>query len=110
MTKTVKNRLKCLENASASIDREIMRLIASGAYYDELSEDLKERYINYRYSGTDREAVESVTIMCCGSLHFPISHRPEPMSEEQAQKHIKEVAQEIERQLFTSEVKNNEEH
>ena len=94
MNKTVRNRLKRLEDASEENNTEIIRLIKSGAFYDEISDIQKEEYCAYH--GFDRQAFEDVNGWMLKTMHFKLELKPPKMTPEEERKHVAEVAKEIE--------------
>ena len=94
MNKTVRNRLERLENASEGNYTEIIRLIKSGAFYDDLTDDQKELYCLYR--GYDRQAIEELFMIMHETMHIQLELKPPKMTPEEERKHVVEVAKEIE--------------
>lgn len=94
MDKTVRNRLKRLEDASEGNYTEIIQLIKSGAFYDELTDDQKDMYCQYR--DFDRQAFEDVSTVMLETMHIMLEIKPPKMTPEEERKHVAEVAKEIE--------------
>lgn len=105
MNKTVRNRLKRLEDASEENNTEIIRLIKSGAFYDELTDEQKEAYC--RYWNFTRQSYEEVTLLLVHTLHEPLEKKFVPKSSEEERQHIKEVSEEIEK-LIAEKYSQNE--
>ena len=60
--------MKRLEDAAAiSLYPDVVPLIKDGAYYDQLTDDQKYRYVQYRY-GVSRKAFEDVELLCFFSV------------------------------------------
>lgn len=106
MSQSLRNRLRRLAVTSECEYLEIVKLIKQGAFYDDLTDELKDLYCRYR--GFDREAMESVNRMvaeCEGMnpdtyLHFRLERKPKPMNDEQTRIQVSEIVQEIEEQLL----------
>ena len=94
MNKAVRNRLKRLEDASEGNHAEIIQLIKSGAFYDEITDAQKVEYCAYH--GFDRQAFEEVNEWMLETMHFKLELKPPKMTPEEERKHIAEVAKEIE--------------
>lgn len=97
MKQSISNRLKQLENAPENNDYEIIRLIKSGLSYDKLTDEQKTAYCHYH--GFDREAFEEVNRMVLDTTDVELQLKPPPMTPEEERKHLKEVAEEIERYM-----------
>ena len=97
MDKTVRNRLKRLEDASEGKYAEIIQLIKSGAFYDEISDIQKEGYCAYH--GFDRQTFEDVSTVMLETMHFKLELKPPKMTPEEERKHVAEVSKEIEAYL-----------
>ncbi len=83
------NRLKKLEGISENTSLEILKLIKSGAYYDELTDNQRDDYC--RYLNTDRCSFEEVHLMVIQTLHVKLEDRPKPPTSEELKQRIEEV-------------------
>ena len=113
---TVTYRLKRLESSQGTPDSftDVLELISQGAYYDELTEEQKERYYSYHYEPMEptrdnikafedlRRTIDEMESIARGKheknpnvLHFKLSVKEEPWS----QADIERVIQEIESEL-----------
>lgn len=114
----VNARLKRLEatNKGISLYPDILQLIKNGTYYDQLTDDQKSRYVQYRY-GISRKTYEDLELMVnfegapydflhtaediaeSGVFHFLLEYVPRPVTEEEFEKN----RQEIEAYLYEQE-------
>jgi len=85
----IENRLKKLEGVRDDISIEILQLIKSGAFYDELTIEQKDDYC--RYLNTDRITFEEVHLFVLESLHVRLEERPKPPTPEEMKQRIEEV-------------------
>ena len=99
MNDRVKRRLKRLEDVSEENNTEIICLIKSGAFYDEINDVQKDEYCKYRE--VDREAFEDVLFWVLETMHVKLELKPPKMTPEEERKHVAEVAKEIEAYLNT---------
>lgn len=88
---SIKTRIKKAQaNAHAGEDLgRIAELLNRGAFYDELTDEEKNIYC--AYYGADRQALEEVTSVVMGSLHFKLEHKPKPPTETQFRERVQEV-------------------
>ena len=86
----VDNRLKKLEKERTTEYNEVISLIKKGAYYDDVSDDVKELYCEYK--GTTREVLETIEEMVAGNLHFQMELNP---TREPTSKELQQIAEEI---------------
>ena len=100
MSQTLKNRLRRLEKNLPEDYSEIIRLIKQGAFYDDLSEEQKDLYCQYKEC--NREAMETVRKMVLetegkedpeGYLHFKLSYKEKEPTPEEFERTRKEVEQ-----------------
>ena len=89
MRSNIEKRLRTLENAPKGCAPEIMRKIAQGAYYDELSDIEKAQYC--QYYGTPREVSAEMLIMFFDTLHVTLERKPKPPTPEEHARRIKEI-------------------
>lgn len=96
----VKATLKRLESKQAQTGKfsGILRLIREGKRYDELTDDQKERY--WEYHNLDREAAEEVYQAVGIPLTFELNFKPRRMTPDEERKHLKTIADEIEKDFF----------
>lgn len=94
MTRKFDARLKAAERKAAAVSRfaPVRAAIRNRVYYDELPEDLRALYCEYR--GVDRTTLESVTLTALGGLHFILREIEKPAPEE-----MKTIAAEVERMV-----------
>ena len=92
MTRKFDARLKAAEQRTAAVSKfaPVRVAIRNRVFYDELPEDLRALYCEYR--GVDRTTLESVTLTATGSLHCVLCDNKTPTPEE-LQKIIVEVQQ-----------------
>lgn len=106
----VKTRLKQLEDAAGKISLypDVVKLIKNGAYYDQLSDDQKDRYVQYRY-GISRKSYEDMTLLFhftdapygflhtaediaeSGVFHFQLDYVPRPPTPEEFEQNRREI-------------------
>ena len=80
---SIKARLKRLEDAAGSISLypDVVQLIKNGVYYDQLTDDQKDRYVQYRY-GVSRKAFEDVELLCFfNAAPYDFLHTAEDLQE-----------------------------
>lgn len=87
----IEARLARLEKAHSKNNySDVLALIRQGVFYDELTEEQRQRYAEYR--GTTMECIETVETAVCGCLHFLIEQKPTPGN-------IEEISAETEKRL-----------
>ncbi|WP_026659120.1 hypothetical protein [Butyrivibrio sp. AC2005] len=93
MSKSLRRRLQALrmDLGSAEDVGAILKLIDSGAYYDELTEEEKDAYC--RYLGSKRDGYEELYCYVNGDLHFKLEYRQKPASQSEFLKNVKEVSE-----------------
>lgn len=109
MSQSLRNRLRRLEKSLPEDYPEIIQLIKQGAFYDEISDDMKDLYCLYR--GFDREAMESVRMIIAETegfdtetvLHFQLERNPKPMTPEEEREHTARIAAEVEKLVLDAE-------
>ena len=97
MKQSIVKRVSLLEDTDNQIDYETIRLIESGKTYGQLTDEQKTAYC--RYHGFDREAFEEVNLMVLATTDVSLELKSPPMTPEEERKHLKEVAEEIERYM-----------
>lgn len=75
--------------AGGNLER-IAALLDRGAYYDELTDEEKIAYCEYR--DTERDALEKINSLFLGTLHFQLEKRPKPPTREER----RQIAEEVE--------------
>ena len=92
---SIKNRIRKAQTKTHAGDSLgiVAKAIWRKAYYDELTEEEKDAYCNYR--GYDRKAMEDVETMIKGNLHFVITKKPKPPTQKELQERIEEVQEYI---------------
>lgn len=89
----IKNRIKKASVAS-KVGRSleiVADAINRDAFYDELTEEEKEAYCEYR--NCEREVLEKVENAINGNLHFRIEKKMKPPTEKELRERITEVEQ-----------------
>ena len=86
----IRRRIKHLEAKTKPQFAEVLEWIRVGRFYDELTDQEKDRYCEYR--GHDREAMEEIEMMVTGDIHFLLERKPIPPTKAQMQ----QIRQEIE--------------
>lgn len=97
--RSLENRLKRLESVIDNNDIGIQRKIYKGAYYDELTDDEKDRYLRYINFQGGRDVFEDIHLLFFDTLHNKLADRPPKMTPEEERRHIAEVSKEIEAYL-----------
>lgn len=105
MKDRLRNRLNRLENGSEYKFSEILCLIKSGAFYDELTDEQKQAYSEY--IGVDREGLEGCEIAMSDflgrneaeALHFKLEFKKPPPTREE----LNQLIQEVEEYLKTGD-------
>ena len=95
MTKKFDARLKAAEQKAASASRfaPVHAAIRKHLFFDELPEDLCDRYCEF--VGIDRSVMEHIMLTVAGDLHFILREFEKPTPQE-LQKIIAEVEQMVE--------------
>lgn len=78
-------RLDRLQAKRCQEETRIIKLIDAGAFYDDLSEEDKDAYCEYRHF--TRGTIERVELAVRNTLHFPLERipAPEPLEKVQAE-------------------------
>ena len=87
--KNYDKRLKKLESNPAQQWRDVGCLICQGRFYDELSDEQRQRYCECR--GIERNAFEEVEKAVSGSLHFQLEPKPDPPTPSKLREIIKQI-------------------
>lgn len=87
--KNYDKRLEKLESNPAQQWRDVRCLICQGRYYDELSDEQRHRYCEYR--GIEQNAYEEVETAVSGSLHFRLEPKPDPPTPSKLREIIKQI-------------------
>lgn len=82
----VLKRIDRLQASRCSEQARIMKLIAAGAFYDEVAEADKDAYCEYRHY--NRQAMEQIEMLVKNTLHFRLEKIPEPEPLEKIQAEI----------------------
>ena len=106
---SLRNRIKRLQKVSGQEYSEVLQLIRQKAFYDEISDDMKDLYCRYR--GFDREAMESVRMIIAETegfdtetvLHFQLERNPKSMTPEEEREHTARIAAEVEKLVLDAE-------
>ena len=82
MRKTLDARLKAAEQTAAAVSKfaPVRVSIRKHPFYDELPEDLRDRYCEF--IGIDRGVLENITLTALGDLHFILREIEKPTPEE----------------------------
>lgn len=95
MRKDIKKRLDALNKHDAERFSDVLLLIHQGKYYDDLTDEQKERYCLYK--GSDRKIVEDVQFyLFDGNMHFLLEENELPPTTEE----MKGIIDDVERKLF----------
>lgn len=106
----LKARLKRLEDAAGKISLypDVVKLIKNGTYYDQLTNDQKDRYVQYRY-GISRKTYEDLELLVnfegtpydflhtdedikeSGVFHFLLDYVPRPPTPEELEQNRREI-------------------
>ena len=127
---SIKARLKRLEDAASGISLypDVVQLIKNGVYYDQLTDDQKDRYVQYRY-GISRKVYEDLELMVnfegapydflhtdedikeSGVFHFQLDYVPRPPTAEEMEKNRQEIEAFCDREIPPEEeAANKAEH
>lgn len=102
--------MKRLENETGKISLypDVVKLIKNGTYYDQLTDDQKDRYVQYRY-GISRKTYEDLTLWISfegapydflhtaedikesGVFHFLLDYVPRPATPEEFEQNRREI-------------------
>ena len=98
MRKDLKKRLAALNKQDEDSVSDVLSWIRQGLYYDELTEEQKDRYCLYR--NTIREVFEEVeTFLFDGDLHFKLEENEPPPTKDE----LSQIIEEVEQRLFMAE-------
>ena len=91
MNNSIISRLNTLEKECGISEHSscVLRLIRSGKYYDELSNEERNAYC--KYLGFEREVYETINALVFNSLHFQLEKKRKPATREQFEENVKEV-------------------
>lgn len=98
MTRKFDARLKAAEQRTAAVSKfaPVCSAIRNHLFYDELPEDLRDRYCEF--IGIDRGVMEHIMLTALGDLHFVLRDIERPTPEE-----LKEIIAEVEQMVNDSE-------
>lgn len=87
----IKSRIQRAEEhyRGHSVNTLIAEILAREAYYDELTEEEREAYCQYR--GTDQETIATLYGYLYGNLHFRVEKKPKPPTKEEHEANIREI-------------------
>ena len=91
MDKSVFRRLEELEKeyAIGACGGRLAELIASAAYYDDLTDDNKNAYCDYY--GYERGVMENLSYAVMGNLHFQLRRKPKLPTDAEFRENVREV-------------------
>lgn len=73
----IESRLRRLEKVAPPDYADVLALIRSGCFYDELDNEQRDRYCEYL--GFEKDVVEAVDRCIRGDLHFPLKLKEKPL-------------------------------
>lgn len=85
---SIKSRLAKLQRKGGSFP-DVLRWIAEGRIYDELTDAERARYA--AYWNTTPRVLEELELAATGTLHKPLERRPKPPTQEESAEIIKEL-------------------
>ncbi len=101
MRVNIESRLRKLENSPKHEYSDVLELIKQGAFYDELTEEQKDRYCSYM-NVKDRRAFEEVQILVLeemhgeeNPLHFQLTYKEKPLTKEEFEERVKWVEEQL---------------
>ena len=102
MRVNIESRLRKLENSPKHEYSDVLELIRQGAFYDELTEEQKDRYCSYM-NVKDRRAFEEVQTCIFelyeeeveNPLHFQLTYKEKPLTKEEFEERVKWVEEQL---------------